>query len=447
MKDYTFPDGFRWGAATASYQIEGAATAAGRGPSIWDTFARTPDRVYAGHTGDVACDHYHRYREDVAIMRDLGIGTYRFSVAWPRVKPDGTGPTNPHGLDFYDRLTDALLAAGIEPMVTLYHWDLPQGLEDRGGWANRETAHHFAGYARSVHKRLGDRVRLWTTLNEPWCSAFLGYGNGVHAPGKQDRTASLRAAHHLLLAHGLAAQELRSAGAETISITLNLAPVVPADVSERERDAADRVDAILNRLFLEPVLRGTYELYARNLFPAGLVEDGDEQIIGQPIDLLGINYYNPCLVAARPGAPENPVYPGSEGVDFRPAPGKTTAMGWPIEPWGLTELLMRLHRDYPGTPLIITENGAAFDDVHIAGSVADQDRIAFLEGHLQACHDAISRGVDLRGYLVWSLLDNFEWAEGYRKRFGIVHVDFDTQARTLKDSARWYAKVIEHNGL
>jgi beta-glucosidase len=443
-----FPEGFRWGAATASYQIEGAATAAGRGPSIWDTFARTPGKVFAGHTGDVACDHYHRYREDVGIMRELGIGTYRFSVAWPRIKPDGTGPTNPHGLDFYDRLTDALMHAGIEPMVTLYHWDLPQGLEDRGGWANRETAYHFADYTRSVYKRLGDRVRLWTTLNEPWCSAFLGYGSGVHAPGKRNKIVALKAAHHLLLAHGLSAQVLREAGAETISLTLNLAPVVPASQEvQAERDAADRVDAVLNRLFLEPVLRGGYEPYARTMFPAGLVEDGDEAIIAQPIDLLGINYYNPCLVAARPGTPENPMYPGSEGVDFRPAPGKTTAMGWPIEPWGLTELLMRLHRDYPGIPLIITENGAAFDDVHIAGNVADQDRISFLEGHLKACHEAISRGVDLRGYLVWSLLDNFEWAEGYRKRFGIVHVDFDTQARTLKDSARWYAKVIEHNGL
>ncbi|HCT79259.1 MAG TPA: beta-glucosidase [Micromonosporaceae bacterium] len=443
-----FPEGFRWGAATAAYQIEGAAADAGRGPSIWDTFARTPGCVFAGHTGDVACDHYHRYPEDVAIMRELGIGTYRFSVAWPRIKPDGTGPANPRGLDFYDRLTDELIGAGIEPMVTLYHWDLPQGLEDRGGWATRDTAYYFAEYATSVYKRLGDRVKLWTTLNEPWCSAFLGYANGVHAPGKKDRSLALAAAHHLLLGHGLGTTALRAAGADNVSLTLNLAPVVPADPnSEEERAAADKVDAMLNRLFLEPVLRGAYEPYARDMFASGLVHEGDEAIIGQPIDLLGINYYNPCLVAARPGAPENPVYPGSHGVDFRPAPGKTTAMGWPIEPWGLTELLERLHRDYPGIPLIITENGAAFDDVHIKGNVADQDRISFLEGHLQACHDAISRGVDLRGYLVWSLLDNFEWAEGYRKRFGIVHVDFDTQARTPKDSARWYAKVIEHNGL
>jgi beta-glucosidase len=443
-----FPEGFRWGAATAAYQIEGAATEGGRGPSIWDTFARTPGKVFAGHTGDVACDHYHRYPEDIEIMRELGIGTYRFSVAWPRIRPDGTGPANPAGLDFYDRLTDELLRAGIEPMVTLFHWDLPQSLEDRGGWPERDTAYHFADYAVAVHKRLGDRIKLWTTLNEPWCSAFLGYANGVFAPGIQDPAKALAAAHHLLLGHGLATAELRAAGVETIGITLNLAPVVPADPNDpAEIDAADRVDAALNRLFLEPVLKGAYEPYTRAMFADGVIRDGDEAIIGQPIDLLGVNYYNPCLVKAKPGAPANPVYPGSEGVEFRPAPGKTTAMGWPIEPAGLTELLERLTRDYPGTPLIITENGAAFDDVQVSGSVMDSDRISYVEGHLRACLDAISRGVDLRGYLVWSLLDNFEWAEGYRKRFGIVHVDFDTQARTPKDSARWYAKVIERNGL
>ena len=443
-----FPKDFRWGAATAAYQIEGAATEAGRGPSIWDTFSRTPGKVFAGHTGDVACDHYHRYPEDVAIMRELGIGTYRFSVSWPRIRPDGTGPANPRGLDFYDRLTNELLANGIEPMLTLYHWDLPQGLEDRGGWTSRDTSYYFAEYALAVHKRLGDRIKLWTTLNEPWCSAFLGYAAGVFAPGHTDVQEGLSAAHHLLLGHGLATAELRHAGAETIGITLNLAPVVPADPNDpAELDAADRVDAMLNRLFLEPVIKGAYEPYAKQMFSEGVVRDGDEAIIGQPIDMLGVNYYNPNLVTARPGAPENPVYPGSHGVDFRPAPGKTTAMGWPIEPWGLTELLERLHRDYPGLPLIITENGAAFDDVHSDGNVADSDRISYLEEHLRACHEAISRGVDLRGYLVWSLLDNFEWAEGYRKRFGIVHVDFDTQARTPKDSARWYAKVIERNGL
>lgn len=450
--NFAFPDGFRWGTATAAYQIEGAAAEEGRGKSIWDTFARTPGKVFAGHTGDVACDHYHRYVDDVGLMRELGIGTYRFSVSWPRIKPDGTGPANPRGLDFYDRLTDELLSAEIEPMLTLYHWDLPQDVEDRGGWAARDTAFYFSDYAMSVHKRLGDRISLWTTLNEPWCSAFLGYAVGVHAPGHHDQVKALAAAHHMLLAHGLATTRLRAAGAETISITLNLAPVVPADPGDpAEVDAANRVDAVLNRLFLEPVLKGGYDLYSRKILdergPAGLVQAGDEQIIGQPIDLLGINYYNPCLVTARPGAPENPVYPGSEGVDFRPAPGKTTAMGWPIEPWGLTELLERLSRDYPGVPLIITENGAAFDDIPTEGAVADHDRVAFLEGHLQACHDAISRGVDLRGYLVWSLLDNFEWAEGYRKRFGIVHVDFDTQLRTAKESALWYAKVISRNGL
>lgn len=448
----TFPPGFRWGTATAAYQIEGASTEAGRGASIWDTFSRTPGKVYAGHTGDVACDHYYRYREDVALLRELGIGTYRFSVSWPRIRPDGTGPANPRGLDFYDRLVDELCAAGIEPMATLYHWDLPQTLEDRGGWTARDTAEHFASYSAAVHQRLGDRVQLWTTLNEPWCSAFLGYGNGVHAPGRTDTSAALAAAHHLLLGHGLATAALRAQGAQTVSITLNMAPVVPADPNDpAERDAADRVDAMLNRLFLEPVLRGGYDPYGLKILaergPEGLIHDGDEEIIGAPIDLLGINYYNPTLVTARADAPENPVYPGSHGVDYRPAPGKTTAMGWPIEPGGLTDLLERLHRDYPGTPLMITENGAAFDDVRVSGGVADLDRIAYLDEHLRACHEAISRGVDLRGYLVWSFLDNFEWAEGYRKRFGVVHVDYDTQVRTPKESARWYAEVIRRNGL
>ncbi|MEV4759135.1 GH1 family beta-glucosidase [Micromonospora sp. NPDC049559] len=454
-----FPPGFIWGAATAAYQIEGAAQEDGRGPSIWDTFSRTPGRVHAGHTGDIACDHYHRYPDDIALMAELGLRTYRFSVAWPRIQPDGSGPVNPRGLDFYDRLVDELRGRGIDPIVTLYHWDLPQTLEDRGGWPNRETAERFAEYAVAVHARLGDRVRTWTTLNEPWCSAYLGYGNGVHAPGRQDPAAVFAAVHHLLLGHGLAARALRSAGVSEIGITLNPAAVTPADPESSEDLAAVRlVDGLQNRIFLDPLLRGAYPAdmleHTARFGNQGYLRDGDEKIIAAPIDLLGINYYSPTYVAARPGAPGGGgAFPGTEGIEFLPAVGPLTDMGWSIEPAGLTRLLERIAADYPGVPLLITENGAAFPDKFNRdepvgeGRVPDADRIAYLDGHLRAAHEAISRGVDLRGYLVWSLLDNFEWAEGYRKRFGIVYVDYLTQRRVPKDSARWYQDVIRRNGL
>ncbi|WP_084958674.1 GH1 family beta-glucosidase [Thermoactinospora rubra] len=440
-----FPDGFVWGAATAAYQIEGAAREDGRGPSIWDTFCRTPGRVAGGHTGDVACDHYHRYAQDVALMRELGLGAYRFSVSWPRVQPDGSGPANPRGLDFYDRLVDRLLAAGIAPYATLYHWDLPQPLEDHGGWPSRDTAHRFADYAALVHGRLGDRVRTWITVNEPWVAAFLGYGNGVHAPGRTDPADALRAAHHLLLGHGLAASLLRTAGAGEIALTLNLAPVIG------DEEAAARADILLNRQFLDPALRGSYppdllEVVER-VAGLGHVRDGDLALINQPLDLVGVNYYNPCYVASRPGQPADPAWPGSEGIAFVDPGGPTTAMGWPIAPDGLTRLLVRLSRDYSGVGLLVTENGAAFDDVVVDGRVHDPERLAYLDGHLRAAHAAIAGGADLRGYLVWSLLDNFEWAEGYRRRFGIVHVDYATQRRLPKDSALWYRGVIERNGL
>lgn len=449
-----FPEGFVWGAATAAYQIEGAARDDGRAPSIWDTFARTPGKVYNGHTGDVACDHYFRYADDVALMASLGLRAYRFSVSWPRVQPDGTGPANPRGLDFYDRLVDELCAHGIEPIVTLYHWDLPQTLEDRGGWPSRETARHFADYATAVHRRLGDRVGTWTTLNEPWCAAFLGYAAGIHAPGRRDPAAAFAAAHHLLLAHGYGVQALRAGGAETVALTVNLAPVVAA-YPDRDADAsaARLVDGLLNRLFLDPVLRGAYPAdtikHATRFTDMEFLRDGDEDVIAEPIDLLGINYYNPCFLTAQPGEPANPSYPGTEGVGFLPAPGPVTAMGWPIEPSGLTEILSRVTRDYPGVPLLVTENGAAFDDEADldGGSVADLDRVRYLDAHLRAAHTALARGVDLRGYLVWSLLDNFEWVEGYRKRFGIVYVDYTSQRRLPKDSALWYRDVIARNGM
>ncbi|MFI6320043.1 GH1 family beta-glucosidase [Nonomuraea sp. NPDC050556] len=447
-----FPEGFVWGAATAAYQIEGAVREDGRGTSIWDTFSATPGKVANGDTGEIACDHYHRYRDDVALMRELGLRAYRFSVAWPRIQPDGSGPINPAGLSFYDKLVDELLNAEISPYVTLYHWDLPQALEDRGGWTDRDTAYRFADYARAVHDRLGDRVEHWTTLNEPWISAYLGYGNGVHAPGRKDPAEAVRAAHHLLLGHGLATRALREAGAQEIMLVVSAAPVLTpaqvndpdAEISEADAEAVERVHALSNAHFLDPVLRGAY--------PSAValgdhVLDGDLEIISAPIDLVGINYYNPCVVEADADAPADAAWPGAAGIRFSPADAPTTAMGWPIVPSGLSRLLVRLSQDYPQVGLMVAENGAAFEDtVSEDGRVRDAERVAYLDAHLRAAHQALAEGADLRGYLVWSLLDNFEWAWGYRCRFGIVHVDFETQARTVKDSGRWYSDAISHNG-
>jgi beta-glucosidase len=447
-----FPAGFRWGAATAAYQIEGAATEDGRSPSIWDTYAAQPGRVFRGHSGAVACDHYHRYREDVALMAELGLGTYRFSLAWPRIVPDGTGPVNPRGLDFYDRLVDELLAHGIDPMATVYHWDLPQVLEDHGGWANRDTAAHLADYTEACVRRLGDRVGTWTTLNEPSCSAFLGYGSGVQAPGRTEPDTALRAAHHLLLGHGLAAQRLRAAGVRELSLTLNLSRISPANPDDaHDRAAARLIDGLQNRLFLDPALRGRYPDDVLAVFDrfgvTGDVRDGDLDTIATRIDLLGINYYQPTLVCARVGAPATPSFPGSEGVAFLPQDVPTTAMGWPVDASGLADVLIRLATDYPGTPLMVTENGSAYVDIVDNGRVADPDRIAYFDQHLRAAHQALSAGADLRGYLAWSLLDNYEWSYGYDKRFGLVHVDFTTQTRTPKDSAHWFTSVTRDNAL
>jgi beta-glucosidase len=449
-----FPTGFRWGTATAAYQIEGAAAEDGRTPSIWDTFSRVPGKVRNGDTGDIAADHYHRMREDVALMRRLGVTDYRFSVAWPRVQPTGRGPAVQKGLDFYRRLVDELRDAGIRPVATLYHWDLPQELEDAGGWPQRETAQRFGEYAGIMAEALGDRVATWTTLNEPWCAAFLGYGNGVHAPGRTSPLASLRAAHHFNLAHGWAVQTLRAglpAGTE-ISLTLNLHAVRAHTDAPEDLDAARRIDAVGNRVFLDPVFRGRLpEDLVRDTAAVtdwSFVLDGDLAAAATPIDSLGINYYSPTVVAAGSSESPSPWAGAEEHVRFLPAPGPRTAMDWPVDADGLRELLIRLRDDLPGVPLVITENGAAYDDyADPSGQVHDPERVAYLHAHLSAVHRAIGEGADVRGYFLWSLLDNFEWAYGYSKRFGIVHVDFATQRRTFKDSAHWYADVIARGGL
>ncbi|MFD3436584.1 GH1 family beta-glucosidase [Streptomyces sp. NPDC058685] len=449
-----FPAAFRWGTATAAYQIEGAAAEDGRTPSIWDTFSRTPGKVRNGDTGDIAADHYHRMREDVALMKQLGITDYRFSVSWPRVQPTGRGPAVQKGLDFYRRLTDELLAAGIRPVATLYHWDLPQELEDAGGWPQRETAQRFGEYAGIMADALGDRVAAWITLNEPWCAAFLGYGNGVHAPGRTSAHASLRAAHHFNLAHGWAAQALHSALPATseIALTLNLHAVRPLTDSAADLDAVRRIDAVGNRVFLEPVFHGRLpDDLVRDTATVtdwSFVREGDLEAISTPIDWLGINYYSPTVVAAGSSESPSPWAGAEEHVRFVPAPGPRTAMDWPVDAEGLYDLLTRLNEDLPGVPLVITENGAAYDDyADPSGEVHDPERVAYLASHLTAVHRAIESGVDVRGYFLWSLLDNFEWAYGYSKRFGIVHVDFATQRRTFKDSARWYGDVVARGGL
>ncbi|MBM2619702.1 beta-glucosidase [Actinoplanes sp. LDG1-06] len=424
---------FLWGAATSAYQIEGAVAEDGRAPSIWDTFAAEPGRVDNGDTGDQAAGHYHRWRDDIELMTELGLGAYRFSVAWPRVDPYGKGVVNTKGLDFYQRLVDALLDKGIEPWPTLYHWDLPQTLEDAGGWPERDTAARFADYAAIVHDALADRVTHWTTLNEPWCSAFLGYGTGRHAPGRQEPLASVRAAHHLLLAHGLAAARMSGS---RVGITLNLthvAPLGPADV-----EAARRVDGMQNRIFLDPLLRGHYP----DDLPIDLghVRDGDLKTIAAPLDFLGVNYYTPMTVTTTV-RPAPTAYVGCEDVVQVDRGLPRTSIGWEIDAGGLRDLLLRLRDDYPGTDLYITENGAAFD-----APVHDHDRIAYLHDHLRAVREAVAAGVPLRGYFAWSLLDNFEWSYGYAQRFGLVHVDYATQHRTVKDSGRWYRDVIRRSG-
>ena len=452
-----FAPDFVIGSATASYQIEGAVHEDGRGPSIWDTFSHTPGRIVDGDTGDVADDHYHRLESDLDLMASLGLEAYRFSIAWPRIQPLGSGEPNAAGLDFYSRLVDGLLARGIRPIATLYHWDLPQALEDEGGWTNRATAHRFAEYAAIVGAALGDRVATWTTLNEPWCSAYLGYGSGAHAPGRTEPLAALQAVHHLNLAHGLATQALRAVVSNDpeFSVTLNFHVLRGDDATSPE--AIRRIDALANRAFTGPLLRGEYpaDLLADTaaITDWSFVHEGDLDTIRQPIDFLGVNYYSTATVRMWDGAAPRQnadghkdvggsPWPGSTDVEFLVQAGPYTAMGWNIAPDGLEELLVSLHEQFPTTPLVITENGAAFDDEVVDGAVHDAERVDYLRRHFTAAHRAIARGVDLRGYLVWSLLDNFEWGYGFSKRFGIVHVDYDTQQRTVKDSGAWVAELI-----
>ncbi|BAG18801.1 GH1 family beta-glucosidase [Streptomyces griseus] len=443
------PADFRWGVATSAYQIEGAVAEDGRTPSIWDTFCRVPGAVEGGESGDAACDHYHRMPEDVELVAGLGIDTYRFSLAWPRIQPGGRGPANAKGLDFYKRLVDEVQGRGITPWITLYHWDLPQELEDAGGWPARDTALRFAEYAALAHEALGDRVEHWTTLNEPWCSAMLGYAHGVHAPGRRDLGDAMRAVHHLLLGHGLAAGALRDAAGNNpleLGITLNLGTATPETDSAADREACRRADGMGARLYLDPLVHGRYpedvvaDLAAQHIeLP---VREGDPAAIAAPLDVLGVNFYRGMRFS---GVTEDGSATGADGLPVTRVVERDlprTAMDWEITPTELTDLLVRLQRDY-ALPTVITENGAAFDDTVAAdGSVPDADRTAYLADHIAAVVAARAQGADVRGYFAWSLLDNFEWAYGYDKRFGIVRVDYDTQVRTLKDSAKWYRDTI-----
>jgi len=444
-----FPPEFLIGSATASYQIEGAAREGGRGPSIWDTYSHTPGMTWNGDTGDVADDHYHRWESDLDLMKELGLQAYRFSIAWPRVQPGGKGPINREGIAFYSRLVDGLLARGIVPIATLYHWDLPQELEDAGGWPNRDTAYRFAEYAGLCAEILGDRVATWTTLNEPWCSAYLGYGSGAHAPGRRNGADALAAVHHLNLGHGLALPEIRRSATNdpATSITLNL-HVVRGD-DDTSPEAKRRIEGLANRVFLGPLLEGAYPRDVMDdtaaLTDWSFVRDGDEAHYST-VTVRMWDGRSPRVNADGHKDMGGSPWPGSENVEFLPQGGPFTEMGWNIAPDGLEELLVGLHERYPDQALMVTENGAAFPDrvvrTESGTRVPDADRIDYLNRHFTAAHRAIARGVDLRGYQVWSLMDNFEWGFGYSKRFGIVRVDYDTQERTPKDSALWLRELI-----
>lgn len=445
MATQQFPDGFIWGAATSSYQIEGAWDADGKGESIWDRFSHTPGKIEDGSTGDVAADHYHRWPEDIALMKTLGLHAYRFSIAWPRILPAGRGTVNQAGVDFYDRLVDGLLAAGIRPWVTLYHWDLPQVLQDEGGWPVRSTAEAFVEYADVMSRALGDRVKDWMTLNEPWVSAWVGYHEGRHAPGHTDMDEFVAAAHHLMLAHGWAVPVIRQNVADAqVGIVLNLNDVVPACTSQADREAARQFDGMLNRWYLDALVGRGYPADSMADYgkPMPFIQPGDLAVIAAPVDFLGLNNYSRNIMRSGAISEEE-----NDPRTVFPNPDPTE-MGWEVYPDGLLNVLARLHFEYKFPAIYITENGAAYpDQLGENGVVDDPARLAYLKAHIGAASRAIEMGVPLKGYFVWSLLDNFEWAFGYTKRFGIVYVDYETQQRYLKNSAHWYRRVIKANAI
>ena len=440
----SFPAGFLWGAATSAFQIEGSPLADGAGESNWHRFAHSPGRIANGDTADVASDHYRRAAADVALMRDLGLNAYRFSVSWARILPEGRGAPNAKGIGFYDRLVDTLLAAGIQPAVTLFHWDLPAVLEDRGGWLNRDIAGWFADYANVVARALGNRVALWATLNEPWVVSDAGYLHGVHPPGHQSAAEVPWASHNLLRAHGAGVRAIRAEGTARVGLVVNLEPKYPATERPADLAATARAEAYMNRQFLDPVLLGAYPELLAEVFGADWPSFPPEDlaVIGEPIDFLGINYYTRSVIEDAPKSP--PVRAGRKRQDAN----AHTALDWEVYPQALTDVLVWVRDRYGPIPLYITENGAAFEEPPTAsGPVVDDPlRVAYLRDHLRAAHAALAKGVDVRGYFAWSLLDNFEWAEGFSKRFGLYHVDFATQQRTPKTSARFYRAVIQSNG-
>jgi beta-glucosidase len=449
MATHEFPKGFLWGAATSAAQIEGAVDVDGRGESIWDRYAATDGKIADGSSPAVACDHFHRWPEDIQAMRAMGLGAYRFSIAWPRVIPGGRGTVNEAGLDFYERLVDALLAAGIRPFVTLYHWDLPQALQDQGGWGARATIDAFADYADAVGRRLGDRVAQWATHNEPWCIAHLGHETGDHAPGLRDPVLAMRVAHHLLLSHGRAVRALRSHVKGEIGIVLNLSPTWPATPKRADVDAARQFDAAFNRWYLDPLFKGHYPTdgiadrlrYGHlNAPELPFIEAGDMDEIATRLDFLGVNYYGRTVLRDGPG--------GTPAAAQVVPDEELTDMGWEVYPRGLHDLLVRVSRDYRPARIYVTENGAAYaDGPDPSGQIADRRRIAYLHGHILAMHQAIAAGVPLKGYFAWSLLDNFEWAHGYDKRFGLYWVDFETRKRLPKESAFWYRDIVAANAI
>lgn len=460
----TFPSDFLFGAATASYQIEGGYAEGGRGPSIWDTFSKTPGRVWNGDTGDVACDHYHRYADDVAAMAEIGLTAYRFSFAWPRIQPDGTGEFNEEGFAFYHRLLDELERHGIEPLATLYHWDLPQALEDAGGWPERATAEAFAVYARRTVEEFKGRIRYWTTFNEPWCTSFLGYGSGAHAPGRSNHADSLAATHHLNLAHGLAYRAIKEVYPEsTVSIVLNSHLPRAWNIADpKDVHAAQKIDALANGVFIDPLVKGEYPAIllesTKDITDWSFVQPGDLDLVKGTVDLIGVNYYSSHSVRHHEGPRTDTgedghkttrfsCWPGADDVEFMPLIGRRTTMGWNVDPSGFHAHLMRISRAFD-VPIIVTENGASWpDEVDDDGRIRDIDRYTYYHDHLAALLRARSEGADIRGYMAWSLMDNFEWGYGYSKRFGMMRVDYDSLRRTWKDSAYWYRETIRNRSI